>query len=139
MKTSFITHSFAGASLSLLFAAFLTSNAVAGPGPQYWRSVGQPKAEAVEPAKPAAVEIPVCPGSEVVPVTAMKSLQSNGRPPLVPVQIGTQRVCHLCTTTNVVTTNDWPSHRGPLVQKTEVTKVGAAHVCTAACPTSPKT
>ncbi|MBI5767798.1 MAG: hypothetical protein HZA93_08375 [Verrucomicrobia bacterium] len=138
MKTSITTPSLAGPSLGLLFAAFLASNAVAGPGPEYWRSLGQPKAATVEPAKPVAVEIPVCPGSEVVPVTAMKSPQSNGRPPLVAVQTGTQRVCHLCTTTSVVITNDWPSHRGPTVQKTEVAKVGATHVCTEACPTSSK-
>ncbi len=136
MKTSFPTQHVAG--LSLLLAAFLASNALAGPGPQYWQSVGKPKTETVELAKPASAAIPVCLGSELVPITVMKSSQSNGRPPFVAAQTGTERVCHICTTTNVVTTNDWPSHRGPLVQKTEVTKAGATHVCTVACTPSPK-
>ncbi len=137
MKTLFLIRHAAGASLGLLLSTVLASHAIAGPGPQYWQSVGKPKAPAVEPASPAAAAIPVCPGSEIVPVTTMKSPQSNGRPPFVAVQTGTQRVCHLCTSTTVTTTNDWPSHRGPAVQKTEVTKVGATHVCTSACTPAP--
>ena len=137
MKTSSITHKVAGVSLSLLFSAFLASNAFAGPGPQYWQSLGKPAAAAVEQANPATVATPVCPASEIVPVTVMKPALPNGRGPLVPVQIGTERVCHMCPTTTVVTTNDWPSHRGP-VTTGETTKVSATHVCTLGCTPSPK-
>lgn len=136
MKTSFINAKAAGVSLSLLFSTFLASNAVAGPGPQYWRSAGNPTVPVVEPAKSS--DVPICPGSELRPVTVMKPSWSNGRGPLAPVQIGTERVCRLCATTTVTTTNDWPSHRGPLVQKVEVSKPGATHVCTTACPPTPK-
>lgn len=120
-----------GVAALMLSATSLT----AGPGPQYWQALGKP-APAAKQVK--AADIPVCPGSELVSITVMKPAMANGKGPLAPVQIGTQRVCHICTTTKVVTTNDWPNHRGPLVQKVEVTKVGAAHVCTTACTPSPK-
>lgn len=134
MKTSLST--IGSASAGLLLSALLAGNAFAGPGPQYWQSVGKPAAPAAEQAK--AADLPVCPGSDLVAVTAMKSLQSNGRPPLTAVQVGTQRVCHVCPTTKVETTGDWPSHRGPMVQKIEVSNPGATHVCTAACTPSGK-
>ena len=134
MKTSFISPKAAG--LGLLFSAFLATNAIAGPGIQYWQSLGKP-APAAKQVK--AADIPVCPGSEIVPITFMKPAMANGKGPLVPVQDGTERVCHLCTTTTVVTTNDWPNHRGPLVQKVVETKAGATHVCTVNCPPASKT
>ncbi len=138
MKTSLIASKAVGVSLGLLFSAFLAGNAIAGPGPQYWQSVGKAAAPAAQSAKVADLAVSICLGSEVVPVTAMKPSLPNGRGPLAPVQVGTERVCHVCTTSTVVTTNDWPNHRGPLVQKIEVTKVGATHVCTTACTPSPK-
>ena len=108
---------------------------IAGPGPQYWQSLGKP-APAAKQVK--AGNIPVCPGSELVPMTVMKPAMANGKGPLTPVQIGTERVCHVCKATTVVTTNDWPNHRGPLVQKVVETKAGATHVCTVSCQPSSK-
>ena len=134
MKTSFISPKAAG--LGLLFSAFLVTNAIAGPGIQYWQSLGKP-APAAQQVK--AADIPVCLGSELVPITFMKPAQANGKGPLVPVQIGTERVCHVCSSTSVFMTNDSPNHRGPLVQKVVETKAGASHVCTANCPPSSKT
>lgn len=124
------------AGVSLLLSAFLATNAIADPGPQYWQSLGK-SATAAKQVK--AADIPGCPGSELVPITVMKPAMANGKGPFAPVQIGTERVCHVCTTTKVVTTNDWPNHRGPLVQKSVETKAGAAHVCTANCPSASKT
>lgn len=132
------SQSVAGRSLGLALSLILAGSAYAGPGLEYWQSLGKPTTQTVASAKSASAVVPVCPGSEIVPVTVMKPSWPNGRGPLTAVQIGTERVCHLCTTSKVVTTNDWPSHRGPLVQKVEATKVGATHVCTTACPPSPK-
>jgi hypothetical protein len=138
MKTSFIAPKAAGIGLSLLFSVFFANNAVAGPGIQYWQSLGKPAAQAVDQTKSADVPMLICPGSEVVPVAVMKPSLPNGRGALVPVQVGTERVCNLCPTTTVITTNDWPNHRGPLVQKVVETKAGATHVCTVNCPPSTK-
>ena len=133
------SHSIAGRFLGLALSLILAAGAYAGPGPQYWQSLGkQPTTQASAASKSVSAVVPVCPGSEVVPVTVMKPSWPNARGPLTAVQIGIERICHVCTTTTVVTTNDWPSHRGPLVQKTEVTKVGAKHVCTTGCQPAPK-
>lgn len=123
--------------LALSAAALVLSSTSlsAGPGPQYWQSLGKPVPAA---KRVKAADIPVCPDSELVPVTVMKPAMANGKGPLVPTQIGTERVCHICTTTKVVTTNDWPNHRGPLVQKVVETKAGTTHVCTVNCPPPPK-
>ena len=128
MKTSLISKT-AGAGFGLLFLALVSSNAVAGPGPQYWQSVGKAKTPAAEPAKSAAVSTHLCAGATVVPVAEMKSPQSNGRPPLVEVQIGTKTVCHMCPVTTTVRTNALPNGRGSWTT-TEVTQTGAEHTCT---------
>lgn len=132
------SHLIAGRSLGLALSLIVAGSAYAGPGPQYWQSLGKTATQADAASKSAPAAVPVCPGSEIVPVTVMKPSWPNARGPLTAVQIGTERVCHICTTSTVVTTNDWPSHRGPLVRKVEVTKVGTTHVCTAACPPPPK-
>lgn len=128
MKTSLLTKT-AGASLGLLFLALVSSNAVAGPGPQYWQSLGKAKAPVAEPAKPAAAPTHLCAGATVVPVTAMKPSQANGRGPLVEVQTGTKTVCHMCPVTTTVRTNSLPNGRGTWTT-TEVTKTGVEHTCT---------
>jgi len=128
MKTSLITNA-AGAGLGLLFLALVSSNAVAGPGPQYWQSLGKAKAPAAEPAKPATTPTHLCAGATVVPVTVMKPALPNGRGPLVAVQTGTKTVCHMCPVTTTVTANAWPNGRGPRTT-TEVTKTGVEHTCT---------
>lgn len=128
MKTSLLSKT-TGASLGLFFLALVSSNAVAGPGPQYWQSVGKAKAPAAEPAKPAAAPTHACAGAAVVPVTVMKPAQENGRGPLVAVQTGTKTVCHMCPVTTTVRTNALPNGRGTWTT-TEVTKTGVEHTCT---------
>ncbi len=128
MKTSLLTKT-AGGSLCLLFLALVSSNAVAGPGPQYWQSRGEAKAPAVEPAQSAAAPTHLCAGATVVPVTVMKSALPNGRGPLVAVQTGTKTVCHMCPVTTTVIAAGWPNGRGPRTT-TEVTKTGVEHICT---------
>ncbi len=128
MKTSYFAKA-SGAGLGLLFSTLISSSAMAGPGPQFWQSVGKAKAPVAEPAKAAVVPTHACAGSAVVAVTEMKPALPNGRGPLVAVQTGTKTVCHMCPVATVATTNDWPSHRGPLVT-TEVTKTGVEHTCT---------
>lgn len=127
MKTSFLTKA-AGAGMGLLFSVLISSNAVAGPGPQYWQSVDKAKVPGAEPAKPDAAPKHLCAGATVVPVTAMKPALPNGRGPLVAVQTGAKTVCHMCPVTTSVTANAWPNGRGPLTT-TEVTKTGVEHTC----------
>ena len=131
MKTALLTKT-SGAGLGLLFLALVFSNAVAGPGPQYWQSLGKATAPAAEGAKSAAAPTHLCAGATVVPVTAMRSSQANGRGPLVEVQTGTKTVCHMCPVTTTVRTNSLPNGRGTWTT-TEVTQTGVEHTCTK-CP-----
>lgn len=128
MNTSLLNKT-AGAGLALLFLALVSPIAVAGPGPQYWQSLGKAKAPAAELAKPAAAPTHLCAGAAVVPVTVMKPAQPNGRGPLVEVQTGTKTVCHMCPVTTTVRTNSLPNGRGAWTA-TEVTKTGVEHTCT---------
>ena len=84
---------------------------------------------AVIAAGPAAAPTHLCAGATVVPVTAMKPSQANGRGPLVEVQTGTKTVCHMCPVTTTVRTNSLPNGRGTWTT-TEVTKTGVEHTCT---------
>jgi hypothetical protein len=131
MKTSFLSSKVAG--LGLLLSAFLATNAVAGPGPQYWAAQGKPKADTT--AKAEATPGKLCAGAEVVADTIMKPALANGKGPLVPVQVGTKTVCHMCPVTTVVTRNSLPNGKGTPIT-TEVTKIGAEHNC-AKCTGTP--
>lgn len=134
MKTTSIISKAAG--LSLLFSVFLASNASAGPGPQYWAAQGKPKAATtVSTANANATPVKLCDGAQVVASTIMKPAQPNGKGPLVPVQVGTKTVCHMCPVTTVVTRNALPNGKGTPFT-TEVTKVGAEHNC-AKCTGNP--
>lgn len=129
----------AGLSLGLLFAALMSSNAVAGPGPQYWAAQGKPKTDtAVSATKADATPVKLCAGAEVVASTIMKPAMANGKGPLVSVQVGTKTVCHMCPVTTVVTRNSLPNGKGTPVT-TEVTKVGTEHNCANCTGTPAKT
>jgi hypothetical protein len=65
----------------------------------------------------------------------MKPALPNGKGPLVPVQVGTKTVCHMCPVTTVVTRNSLPNGKGTPVT-TEVTKIGGEHNC-AKCTGTP--
>jgi hypothetical protein len=98
----------AGLSLGLLFAALISSNAMAGPGPQYWAAQSNPRAHtAVSAAKADATPVRPCAGTEVVTIT--KPMMANGKGPMVSTQIGANAVCHMCSIS------------------TEGTKIGAEH------------
>lgn len=137
MKTSFISPKAAG--LGLLFSAFLATNAIAGPGIQYWQSLGKPKADtAVSTTKADATPVKLCAGAEVVASTIMKPAMANGKGPLVPVQVGTKTVCHMCPVTTVVTRNALPNGKGTPFTTT-MTKIGAEHNCANCTGTPAKT
>ena len=129
MKTSLLTKT---AGLGLLLSAFLATNALAGPGPQYWAAQGKQAPAAKE--APAADHF-VCPDHQVVADTLMRPAMANGKGPLVSVQIGTKTVCHMCPVITVVAQSASPNGRGP-IKRTEVTKVGAEHTCTACAPSA---
>ncbi len=113
-----------------VLSAFFAAAAYAGPGAQYWQTVGQKASHPGE--SPAAAAAPVCPGSQIVPVTVMKPAWANGRGPLAPVPVGTKRVCTVCPVTSTATTMA-ANGRGP-VARVETTKTGVPHDCTATCP-----
>lgn len=112
----------AGLSLGLLFAALISSNAAA----------------AVSATKADATQAKLCAGAEVVPVTIMKPMMANGKGPLLPVQVGTKTVCHMCPVTTTFTRNSLPNGKGPMTT-TEVTKVGPEHNCAKCTGTPAKT
>lgn len=132
MKTSFISPKAAG--VSLLFSVFLASNAIAGPGPEYWARMtkaAQDRAKAdtaVSTTKADATPGKLCAGAEVVPVTFMKPAMPNGKGPLMPVRIGSKTVCHICPVTTKVTKSALAIGKGPLMTG-EVTKTGGEHNC----------
>ena len=113
-----------------LIVSLIAANTYGGPGPQYWANVGKNAAK-TDSAKPAA-SVAACPGSQEVAVTVMKPAWTNGRGPLTEVQIGTERVCHMCPVATVATTNAWANGRGPVTQ-TVTTSVGAALHCSTGC------
>lgn len=123
----------AGLSLGLLFASLFASSAIAGPGPQYWAAQGKPKADTV--AKADATPVKLCAGAEVVTDTIMKPAMANGKGPLVPTQIGSKTVCHMCPVTTLVTKSSFGNGKGPRTV-TEETKVGPEHNC-AKCTGTP--
>lgn len=139
MKTSFLSPKAAG--LGLLFSALLATNAIAGPGPEYWARMtkaAQDRAKAdtaVSTTKPDSTPVTLCAGAEVIASTVMKPALPNGKGPLVPVQVGTKTVCHMCPVTAVVTRNSLPNGKGTPVT-TEVTKIGGEHNC-AKCTGTP--
>ena len=103
-------------------------NAIAGPGPQYWQALQKSASSADQTVATAGV----CPGSQVVPITAMKPAWANGKGPLVETQIGTKRVCTVCPVTRV-TRVQAPNGRGPSTVVQTVVQ-GAQHDCTTGCP-----
>jgi hypothetical protein len=124
--------------LLLAAAAFasLTSLSIAGPGPEYWAAQGKPKTEAaVSTSNADATPRKLCAGAEVVASTIMKPAMANGKGPLVPVQIGTKTVCHMCPVTTLVTQSGFGNGKGPRTVS-EVTKIGAEHNC-AKCTGTP--
>jgi len=118
----------AGLSLGLLFAALISSNAVAAH--QHSATQDMPKAD--------ATSVNLCSGAEVVTSTIMKPAMANGKGPLVPVQVGTKTVCHMCPVTSLVTKSAAGNGKGP-VTVTEVTKTGAEHNCAKCTGTPAKT
>lgn len=112
----------AGLALGLLFAALISSNAVATDST----------------TKADATPVKLCAGAEVVASTIMQPMMANGKGPLLPVQVGTKTVCHMCPVTTVVTRNSLPNSKGPMTT-TEVTKVGAEHNCANCTGTPAKT
>jgi hypothetical protein len=112
----------AGLFLGLLFAALASNSAVA--------TVVPTKADA-NPAK-------LCAGAEVVASTIMQPMMANGKGPMVPAQIGTKTVCHMCPVATLVTRNSMANGKGTPVT-TEVIKVGPEHNCTKCTGTPAKT
>ena len=127
MKTSrtIINALGSGAALALVFG-FTAPRALAGPGPQYWQSLGNPKAEAATPAaQPSGL---VCTDAKVVTDTVTKNAWANGRGPLVTTNVGTKTECTACGSFTVMKPS-WHNGRGPL----QPVQIAGRHDCTVAC------
>jgi hypothetical protein len=99
---------------------------LAGPGPQYWQSLGKAKVETVAPAvQPSGV---VCADAGTIPDTQTKNAWVNGRGPLATSTIGTKTECTACGTFTVMKPS-WHNGRGPL----QPVQFAGRHECTSAC------
>ncbi len=126
MKTSRIINTLgSGAALALLLA-LASPRALAGPGPQYWQSLGKANVEAATPV--AQTSGPVCTDAKVVADTVTKNAWANGRGPLVTTTSGTKTECTACGTFTVMKPS-WPNGRGPM----QAVQVAGRHDCTVAC------
>lgn len=114
-----------GAAL-IVVLPFASPRTLAGPGPQYWQSLGKTKPEMTAPAaQPSGT---LCTDFKIVTVTETKNGWANGRGPLQVSEIGTKRVCTACGSFTVMKA-DWPNGRGPL----HPVQVAGSHDCTAEC------
>lgn len=124
------SHSTSGRSLGLFLALVLSASAYAGPGPQYWASLGRPQSSSVAPAKQAVrTDGVVCTGSEVVAITTTKPAWPNGRGPLHAVWTGAKRECTSCSAAATVMRPSLPNGRGRL----QAVPVAGKHDCGPSC------
>lgn len=115
------SHSIAGRSLGLFLSLILAGSAYAGPGIQYWQSLGKPKAE------PATK---ICTDHQVVRATVMEPVLPNGRGPLHAVDIGPKVVCTSCAGSSTVMLPSLANGRGPLHP---VAVAATRHYCNSSC------
>ena len=114
-----------GAALALVFG-LTNPRILAGPGPEYWRNLRNPKPEvAAAAAQPSG---PVCTDAKIVTHFATRNAWPNGRGPLQVVAAGTKTVCTACGTFTVMKPS-WHNGRGPL----QPVQFAARHECTVAC------
>lgn len=97
-NTSQNTHKVVGLGALLALAlTFVVPAASAGPGSEYWRNLGrlttQAQAKAIEPDSMVML---VCGACKTVKLTEYKSPQSNGRPPMAWLEIGSKHECEHC-------------------------------------------
>ena len=82
--------------LAIALAIFVPA-ATAGPGPQYWRDLGQLRTQAqVKAIEPESTVMMVCGACKTVKITEYKSAQANGRPPMSWMEIGSEHQCEHC-------------------------------------------
>lgn len=128
MKTTRLTNKSIALSALLMTTLGLSAPAAltAGPGSEYWRSLGQPKA--VEPVKEIQRPCPLgdaCPDFETAGIYENKPTSANGRGPTQMVQVGSKLICHTCAgTTTFMRSTHW-NGRPPLV----AVEVRAKHDC----------
>lgn len=126
MKTSRIINVLGSSAALTLLLGLATPRALAGPGPQYWQSLGKTKAETVTPA--AQISGPVCMDARVVDDTVTKNAWANGRGPRVTTSAGTKTECMACGIFTVMKPS-WHNGRGPL----QPVQIAGRHDCTVAC------
>lgn len=120
MKTSFIS-SFRG--LSLMLGLAILSSAYAGPGPQFWRNMGN--SNQLQPTGRDSTQCGmVCPDTKTVNITERRNDWPNGRGPTHEVVVGTEQVCTSCGSFTVMKPS-LPNGRGPM----QAVTVTGTHVC----------
>ena len=85
-----------GALLALALA-IIVPVASAGPGPEYWRNSGQIKTEKqAKEIKPDSTVMLACGACKTVKLAEFKSAQTNGRPPMSWMEVGSKHDCEHC-------------------------------------------
>lgn len=118
-----------GAGLALVLG-ITAPRAFAGPGPQYWQSLGKPKVETATPASQSSGL--VCTDAKIVPATQTRNAWPNGRGPLATLTVGTKTECTACGTLTVMKPS-LANGRGPM----QAVQVAGTHDCTSACVKPP--
>lgn len=114
-----------GAALAIVLG-LASPRVLAGPGPQYWQSLGKAKVETTaRAAQPLGV---VCADARLIPDTQTKNAWANGRGPLATFTVGTKTACTACGTFTVMKPS-WHNGRGPL----QPVQLAGRHDCTIAC------
>ena len=98
MNTSQKTNKVIGLGALLALAlAFIVPIASAGPGPEYWRNSGQVKTEKeAKEIKPDSTVMLACGACKTVKLSEFKSAQTNGRPPMSWMAVGSKHDCEHC-------------------------------------------
>jgi len=102
----------------------------AGPGPEYWRNFGQVKTQTqAREIEPDSTVMLVCGACKTVKLTEYKSPQSNGRPPMAWLEIGSKHECEHCGGTITVVNG---KTKDEMQHNCSMCGAGAAFCCAAA-------
>jgi hypothetical protein len=129
MKTNTLRSKLLAAAALALGTGFTISNAIAGPGPDYWRNQGKaPSPAPSAPAAPTPQTVAACTDARLVSVKETKFIQANGRGPMRTVEVGKKLVCTSCATPMIVMKPSGFISKGALTPVT----IRGKHDCTKA-------
>lgn len=113
-------------SVGIFASGLFTAAALAGPGPEYWRSPGKTDGNAAVTAAPIERAARACTDARLVTVTQTKPSWHNGRGPLVTTEVGKTLECTSCDTPMVVMKPSGHNGRGAMAP----VEIKGKHDCT---------